>query len=183
MKKCLTALLLCAAPALAMAANGVGTDGYVGLSYVASSIQPNHATDHANTGAVQFNFGTWFNQQQTFGAEGRVGLGLGHGNVSYRDKGEREVSIDRYFGAYLRGEFPTGLPLRPYGLLGITRMATTEKDHAGSNHDSNYTDLSLGLGVDIDLTPKIYVDVEYLRVADHDGERIDNISFGVNGRF
>lgn len=167
------------APAAVLA----GTDGYAGLSYVSSSIAPDHATDHANTGAVQFNFGAWLNQQGTLGAEGRIGLGVKDGNVHYTFKGEREVSIDRYYGAYLRAQFPESLPVRPYGLVGLTRIETDEKDASTDHHDANYSDLSLGLGVDLRITKQVFVNVEYLRVVDHGGDEINHLGIGVGGRF
>lgn len=180
MKKIVAAAALCLSPMLACAA---GTDGFAGLSYVASSIAPNHASDHANVGAVQFNFGTWLNQQGTLGVEGRIGLGVKDGDVHYQSVGERNVSIDRYYGAYMRAEFPNTLPVRPYGLLGVTRVETDEEDAGNSHHDENYNDISLGLGADLTITRQVYVSVEYLRVADHGGDQINHLSLGINGRF
>lgn len=180
MKKFVVAALLALSPVWALAA---GTDGFAGLSYVASSIAPNHSPDHANTGAVQFNFGAWLNRQGTLGAEGRIGLGVKNGAVHYQDKGERDVAIDRYYGGYLRAQFPATLPVRPYGLLGVTRVETDEQDGGNSHHGENYNDISLGLGVDLTITRQVFVSVEYLRVADHGGDQINHLSLGVGGRF
>lgn len=181
MKKLLFAvtLLACWSPLIANAAGG-----YAGLSYVASSIAPDHASDHANLSAIQFNFGTWLNQQGTLGVEGRIGLGVSHGEVHYQNsRGVRNVSIDRYYGAYLRAQFPDTLPVRPYGLLGVTRVETSEEDAGNAHHGENYNDLSLGLGVDVTITQQIFVSLEYLRVADHGGDQINHIGLGVSGRF
>lgn len=180
MKKALVAALFLFAPVTVLAA---GVDGFAGLSYVQSSIAPDHARDHANTGAVQFNFGGWLNQQATLGVEGRIGLGAKSGNVHYLIKGERDVSIDRYYGAYLRAQFPATLPVRPYGIVGVTRVETDEKDAAYIHHDANYNDLSLGLGVDLTITKQVFISVEYLRVADHGGDEVNHLGLGVGGRF
>ena len=57
-----------------------------------------------------------------------------------------DVEIDRYYGAYFRGQFPNTMPVRPYGLIGLTYMETTEENRFGSSDGENYKDISLGLG-------------------------------------
>ncbi len=182
MKQRFALLLLLGAfssPALALGFNG----GYAGLGYVATSIAPDHASDKANTGALQFSFGGWLNQSNTLGVEGRIGLGIQDGNVHYNSVGERNVSIDRYYGAYFRAQFPNTLPVRPYGLIGVTRVETDEMDGAHDHHGENYDDISLGLGADFTITRDIFISLEYMRVADHGGDQINQVALGVNGRF
>lgn len=182
MKKIIASLGLIAL-SLPFAAMANGRDGFAGLSYVAGSIAPNHASDHANVGAAQFNFGGWLNQSGTMGVEGRIGLGVKKGNVHYTTKGKREVNLKRYYGAYFRAQFPDTLPVRPYGLVGVNRIDTDEKDSNYSHNSKSYTDIGLGMGVDFKLANQVYTSVEYLRAADRKGYQANLFSVGINGRF
>ena len=182
MKKILAGLAIVAL-AFPVATLADGRDGFAGLSYVTGSIAPNHATDHANVGALQFNFGGWLNQSATLGVEGRIGLGIKKGNVHYTTKGEREVNIKRYYGAYFRAQFPDSLPVRPYGLIGANRIETDEKDAGHAHHGKGYTDIGLGMGVDVKLARQVYVNLEYLRAADRKGYQVNLFGVGINGRF
>ncbi|MDX1804431.1 MAG: outer membrane beta-barrel protein [Alcanivorax sp.] len=151
--------------------------GFAGLDYVSSSIEPDHG-GKGTPSALQFKFGSWINRDQTLGGELRLGLGVGDDRL----KSGVDVEIDRYYGAYFRGQFPNTLPVRPYGLIGLTRVETTET-YSGGSRGENYNDISLGLGADITITPQVFVSVEYLRVVDHSGDQISNLAVGVNGRF
>ncbi|HBP91342.1 MAG TPA: porin family protein, partial [Alcanivorax sp.] len=94
-----------------------------------------------------------------------------------------DVEIDRYYGAYFRGQFPNTLPVRPYGLIGLTRMETTENFPGGGSTGENYSGLSIGLGADVSLTDVVFVSVEYMRAVDSGGDEVTNLSLGLNGRF
>ena len=152
--------------------------GYAGLDYVRSSIEPDNGGS-ADPNALQFKFGSWINRNETLGGELRLGLGIGDDSLG----GGADVEIDRYYGAYFRGQFPNTLPVRPYGLIGLTRMETTVDYPGGGSDGENYTDLSLGLGADISLTDVVFVSVEYLRAVDRSGDEVSNIGIGLNGRF
>lgn len=166
--------LLAALVALPLSASAAG---YAGLDYVTSKIEPD-AGGSAKPHAVGFKFGGWLDRSETLGGEVRIGLGSGNDNL----RPGTSVRIDRYYGAYLRGEFPASMPVRPYGLIGATRIETTETRPSG-HHGKSYSDLSLGLGADIDLTRSVFLSVEYLRAVDHGGDRVSNLTFGINGKF
>lgn len=155
-----------------------GADGFAGLDYVSSKVEP-HRGGSAKPKAVQFKLGTWINRNETLGGEVRLGLGMGDAHL----RSGTDVEIDRYYGAYFRGQFPNTLPVRPYGLIGVTRMETTEDRPDRHSHSKNYSDLSLGLGVDLSLTNVVFVSLEYLRVVDRGGDEVSNLALGINGRF
>jgi opacity protein-like surface antigen len=94
-----------------------------------------------------------------------------------------DLEIDRYYGAYFRGQFPNTMPVRPYGLIGATYVETTEKNAFGGSDGENYKDLSLGLGVDFTITKTLFINLEYMRVVDRSGDEITNLGLGLNGRF
>ena len=70
------------------------------------------------------------------------------------------------------------MALRPYGLIGATRVETTQ---AGGGE--NYNDLSLGLGADYSINRDIFVSLEYLRAIDRSKAEVSNFSLGVGARF
>ena len=85
--------------------------------------------------------------------------------------------------AFFRGQFPNTLPVRPYGLIGVSYIETTANFPGGGSDGENYKDLSLGLGADITITNQIFLSVEYLRAVDRSGDEVSNLGFGINGRF
>ena len=174
MKKWLPVIIAALLPAMSHAA------GYAGVDYVFSTIEPDERIEDADVEALQFKFGTWFNPEQTFAGELRAALGTD--DDRYGRAGVK-VEIDRYYGAYFRGQFPNTLPVRPYGLIGLTRMETTENFPGGGSTGENYSGLSIGLGADVSLTDVVFVSVEYMRAVDSGGDEVTNLSLGLNGRF
>lgn len=149
--------------------------GFAGADLIFSNIEPDNAGGRdADVTALQFKFGSWLNNENTFGFEFRAALGMDDDDVR-----GTEIEIDRYYGAYLRGQFPKDFVVRPYGIAGLTRVETTEKP-GGSE---NYNDLSLGLGAEMNLTNSLFINLEYLRVIDRSGDEISNLGLGIGGRF
>ncbi len=153
--------------------------GYAGLEIVSSKIEPDNTSSSAKPNALQFKFGTWINKDETLGGELRLGLGVGDDELS----NNVDLEIDRMYGAYFRGQFPNTLPVRPYGLIGVSYIETTANFPGGGSDGENYKDLSLGLGADITITNQIFLSVEYLRAVDRSGDEVSNLGFGINGRF
>lgn len=173
----IVSLLAVAGPTMAQ-----GT-GYASLGYVFSSVEPRRSNNDASVSALQFSFGGWFNPQQTLAAEGRIALGLGSDTIAFDNPADRRrVELDRYYGAYLRAQFPNTVPVRPYGLFGTTLVETSERsDTAGRTR--RYSDISLGLGVEVDLDSNIFLSLEYLRAVDRNSSEVSNLTVGVGGRF
>src|SRR5690606_27372361 len=69
--------------------------GYVTMGYVLSDLEPKRARSSADVDALQFGFGGWFNPEQTFGAEGRIALGLGDDKFTNQNGIRGKVEIDR----------------------------------------------------------------------------------------
>ena len=155
-----------------------GAAGFAGIDLVSSEIEPDDGGS-ADPSALQFKFGTWINRNETLGGELRLGLGVGEDDLRGGTAGE----IHRYYGAYFRGPCPNTSPGRPYGLIGLTRMETTENFANGGSDGENYSGLSIGLGADVSLTDVVFVSVEYMRAVDSGGDEVTNLSLGLNGRF
>lgn len=178
MKIRLSVLLFVLLPGLAHAGGG-----FASLAYVHSSVEPPKASSKANPEAIQFNFGGWLNAQRTLGVEGRAGLGISDDSMRFDDGTRADIEINRYFGGYFRAQFPDTMPIRPYGLLGLTRMETTERLDGSRNKGRSYNDVSLGFGLDVTLDHNVYFTVEYLRVADRSSRQVSNLTLGIGGRF
>lgn len=170
MKKWLICLALGVAPLWAHGA------GYAAFDYVFSEVEPDRAGGSADVGALQFRFGGYMTPEQTFGYEIRAALGMNDDEIGSTGN---DVEIDRYYGTYLRAQFPPNFPVRPYGLLGLTRVETTETGRGGRN----YWDVSLGFGAELTLDRNLFASLEYLRVVDRSGDEISNLSLGIGGRF
>ncbi|HLR18086.1 MAG TPA: porin family protein [Alcanivoracaceae bacterium] len=175
-------LTLFAVAAVVATPTHANNNGYASLGYAFSSIEPKSGRNTAKVSAMQFAFGGWFNHQQTFGAEGRIALGFNSDDFTRNDGGKAKLKMNRYYGGYLRAQFPNTLPFRPYGLLGLSRVETRET-HPDRNRSKDYNDLSLGFGIDVDLDPNIYLYVEYLRLSDRSSSEVSNLTLGVGGRF
>lgn len=160
-------LFLLASPLSALAA------GFAAVDAVVSHVDPKNVSGSADIAAIQFRFGSTLNTEATLGMEFRAGLGFGR----ERSNGVR-YEMDRYFGAYMRGQFPANLVVRPYGLVGLTRVETTQ-----SGSGENYNDLSLGLGADYSINKSVFFSLEYLRAADRSKAEVSNFSLGVGAHF
>jgi opacity protein-like surface antigen len=147
--------------------------GYAAADLVMSHVKPVATAGSGDVGALQFRIGTAMNTNGTLGGEFRAALGVG----SDTDNGVR-YEMNRYFGAYLRAQFPNSMALRPYGMLGFTRAETTIN---GSRE--RYNDISLGMGAEYSLTQDMFLAVEYLRAVDRSTAEISNISVGLGARF
>lgn len=147
--------------------------GYASVDYALSTIEPEDSTRDADVDALQFSYGSWLNPEGTFGGEFRAALGMSDDEIN-----GTEVEIDRYFGAYLRGQFPDTLPVRPYGLLGVSRVETTV-----GNSGEDHNDLSLGIGADMDVANNVFVSLEFMRLVDRSDAEVSNLTLGVGGRF
>ena len=85
------------------------------------------------------------------------------------------------YGAYLRGGFKADA-FYPYVVLGYTQVKVTASVPGYSISQSD-SDLSFGLGTDIDLNESLTLNFEYMSYFDTDGVEISGFSLGVTSRF
>jgi len=167
------AALLVLMPCLVLAPWQASAAGFAAIDMTVSHIKSKNTTGSVDINAMQFRFGTGLNETATLAAEFRAGIGFSGDS----DKGVR-YDLDRYFGAYFRGQFPNRLPLRPYGLIGVTRTEI-ELNRSGES----YSDLSLGFGADYTINPDVFVSMEYLRAVNRSKAEVSNFSIGIGARF
>lgn len=147
--------------------------GYAAVDLAHVAITPGNQSRDADTWALQFLFGSYFTPEGTFAGEFRLGMGIKDDKL-----GGAKFETDRYFGGYLRAQFPKRFPLRPYAMLGVTRVETTQ-----SGRGEDYNDLSIGFGAELTLNNSLFARMEYLAAANRSKGDVDNLSFGIGARF
>lgn len=111
------------------------------------------------------------------GVEARAGFGTSDDRVLGAD-----ISIDSLFGGYATLNLPTNTPITPYAVLGFTRISS-EADIPGGSYSDDDSDVSYGLGVNVDMARNVAANLEYMRYYDKDDVTLDGLSLGVAFRF
>lgn len=73
---------------------------------------------------------------------------------------ESSTKLDRLFGLYGKFNLPLGY-FNPYAKLGFTSASLTEADATASEFE-----MSLGVGVELSITDKVFFDFEYMSYLD-----------------
>lgn len=108
-----------------------------------------------------------FGQQLTpfIGVEGHLGLG---GKDS-----DTDTSLERLFGIYGKFILPLEL-ISPYIKLGVTSASVEKEDESTSDFDFSY-----GIGTEINISPKFFIDLEYMVYLDSTKLELDGFTLGV----
>lgn len=130
------------------------------------------------TGSV-FRVGAKFNEY--IAAEGRLGFGIVGDSVSYLGQ-EIDVDLNYLFGAYLRAGIPASDKVFPYMVAGFTR-GEVEASALGVSVEAAESDMSYGLGIDVDASDKVTLNAEYINLLDKDGAEVGGFSLGVAVNF
>lgn len=112
-----------------------------------------------------------------FGLEARAGFGVDDDTV-----GGIDFSVDNFFGGYATLNLANESPATPYVILGFTRIELEAEGPFGSVTDDD-SDLSYGLGVNIEMAPQLSGNLEYMRYYDKDGTTIDGLGLGATFHF
>jgi opacity protein-like surface antigen len=116
-----------------------------------------------------------------FAVEARAGLGLNDDQINV---GPATVSVDlnSYFSGYLKGILPLAPRFGIYGLAGFT--IGNFKGTGGALYLNKWeSDFSYGAGVEVGLAPSMSLGVEWLRMFEGSGYKLDAVSVGLNFRF
>ena len=95
---------------------------------------------------------------------------------------ETEYSIDYFYGGYLKFGVPSGLPVTPYVLGGYTEGQARLENRYGDRTDMFY-DVSYGAGVDLDVSEKLGVNLEYMVYNDEGDTSLKGPSASVYWKF
>lgn len=160
------AALTCGSQALA--------ENYIGGNISAVKADFENASD-AKLVALYGRLGTEFSEN--FSGEVRLGTGIDDDKVN-----GVKVDLDHFYGAYVRGGIPVTENFFPYAVVGITRAELKYKGFGRSEKDSG-SDISFGVGTDINLTPELSLNVEYMNYYDKHDVAIDGFAVGATYRF
>lgn len=148
---------------------------YGGLNYSFVNIDADNAGD-ADVGTLSGKVGGLVIPY--FGLEARAGFGVADETVNGVD-----FSLDNFYGGYATLNLANESPVTPYAILGFTRVEL-EADFGtlGSQKDDD-SDVSYGVGVNLDITPELAGNLEYMRYYDGDDVTIDALGVGATLRF
>ncbi|SFM57598.1 porin family protein [Marinobacter zhejiangensis] len=150
-----------------------GVGAYAGANYTFANIDFGNAdADVGTLGAKVGVMATPF-----FGVEARGGFGVDDDRV-----GGVEVALDNYFGGYATLNLANESPATPYAIIGFTRVEV-ELDNGFMSVKEDESDLSYGLGVNIEMAPQISGNLEYMRYFDKDDVTVDGLGLGVTVTF
>ncbi len=146
---------------------------YAGLNYNFMDIES--GSDEVDVGALSAKVGGMVSP--FFGLEARAGFGVDDDRVDGVD-----YSLDNFFGGYATLNLANESPATPYLVFGFTRVELEAKSILGTATEDE-TDFSYGAGVNVELTPEVAGNLEYMRYYDKDGATVDGLGLGVTFSF
>ncbi|WP_144401600.1 porin family protein [Isoalcanivorax pacificus] len=165
-------------PAVAMA----NQHSYVGVQFSQVEYKESGVPDVEPT-AIAIKAGAQLSDY--LAVEARVGFGAGDDSAS-EGPAKLTIEVDNYISAYIKPTMPLGERFSVYALAGVTRSKIkgeiTGVVPATSDTDSQ-TDLSYGVGADLNLSTNSFVSVEYARLLNGDDYDLDALSVGLGFRF
>jgi opacity protein-like surface antigen len=178
MKKILTLIVLCV---LVSSINASANEGskYFGINLSRGEYSEDGISEDFNPLAIIGKFG--YCVHKNFAIEGRLGIGL--------TDDEKEVygydvslELDSLIGFYGKGILDLNERIQAYGLIGLTRAEGTVEASGYSESDDD-TGLSYGIGIDFELSNKIYVGLEYVSYLSKSDFDLAAFSVGITKYF
>lgn len=157
----------------------VSADNYVGGNFAIVEYSEQAIDSDLSLSVLFARAGTFFNEN--FAGEVRVGFGVGDDSIDIEGI-DVDFEVDNVLGVYLRGGAQVGDGFFPYAVVGFTRGEFTVSIPAGTYSDDE-SDLSYGVGLDVNLTETLTVNGEYMSYIDKDGGELSGFSAGVAWRF
>lgn len=158
----------------AYAADGV----YVGANF-SSITYKETGFPSAKPTAVALKLGNQFNKNLAI--EGRFGFGLSGDTVTVTGI-PIELEVDNYFGVYGKGILPLSEVVSIYGLVGFTSGKITASV-PGISVSGSDSDVSFGIGADFAVSKSTAINVEWAKLFEGTGYKVDALSIGVNFTF
>lgn len=161
--------------ALAMSPGAFAQDPYLGLNATFLEYSED-GVDDLDLNSVIGRVGGYFNPY--VGAELRWGYGVNDDSADVAGT-SASLELDDMYGAYIKGGVPVGDTFYPYAIVGYTEQEVTVRSGSlGAASDSD-SDISYGLGVDVQLGEKIGLNLEYMSFYDKDDVEIQGLSIGI----
>lgn len=184
MNKLLPSLLVASAittlPAISMADDTHGKRyAAIDIGFMTVEDESGSSTSEADITHVVGRVGGYLNDNLAL--EARLGTGVTDDSVDAGLAADVDVSLRYLVGAYLRAGAKVGDAAFPYVLLGFTR-ADVESEYLGNSDTKAETDVSYGVGVDVNLSG-LTVAVEYANLVDKDDAVYSGFSIGLKSTF
>lgn len=129
--------------------------------------------------AITGKFGNQFTPNLAL--EGRFGIGISDDEI---DAGGIPVKleVDNYYGLYGKAMLPVSPNVSLYGLLGFTRAKVTASA-GGFSASGSDDDVSFGIGGEFGISQSASISLEWARLLNVEGVKIEGLSLGASFRF
>ncbi|MDO3722197.1 outer membrane beta-barrel protein [Marinobacter sp. chi1] len=111
------------------------------------------------------------------GFEARAGFGVDDDRVGLFD-----YSLDNFYGAYGTFQMANESPLTPYAAIGFTRVEIEADGPLGTSTEDE-SDVSYGVGLNVDFASYLSGNLEYMRYYDDNDVTVDGLGLGFQFSF
>lgn len=173
-----SAFAVLASFASAATAQDSGEGGYVGLNYAFLTYEEDGISDEFDLGALVGKAGVRVNPY--LAAEFRAGFGAKDDSASFNGA-SLELELDYLVGGYAVLGIPNESPVYPYAIVGATKAELTASatgPGGSASASGSETDISYGIGANLEINRDFQVNGEYMQYIDKDGGEISGVSVG-----
>lgn len=152
--------------------------GYVGLNYAFVTYEEDGISEEFDLGALVSKAGVQINPY--LAAEFRAGFGVADDSMSANGV-SLDLELDYLVGGYMVLGLPNESPVYPYAIIGATKGELTASATGFGNSFSaseSESDISYGVGANLDINKDFRVNGEYMQYIDKDGGEVSGISVG-----
>lgn len=146
---------------------------YTGLNYTFMNLDV--GSQDADVGTLSAKVGVM--ATPFLGIEARGGFGVDDDRIGFAD-----YSLDNFFGGYATFNLANESPMTPYAILGFTRVEV-EADFPTATVTEDETDVSYGIGLNMEFAPNVSGNLEYMRYYDDRDVTVDGLGVGVQFNF
>lgn len=157
-------------------ANSAGT-GYVGGLFSHYTYEESGVSEKLNPTGITVRGGYFFTDN--FAVETRLGTGLSDDSVSGLPV---DLELDQLFGVYAVGHLPVNNAFSFYGLLGFSYAEATVSA-PGFSVSADDDGFSYGVGVQVNFTPQVSGQLEYVSYLDKSDYDLNAASIGLSYNF
>lgn len=155
-------------------AESLKSRSYVGGNIANLSYSETTISDDLSLWSGYARFGAQFEDYVSL--EWRIGTGLQDDEVNIF--GSRvDANLDMFYGAYLLGAIPISKSIYPYALIGYTK-GKMELNGDGLTIESEESDVSFGVGININLPHNFAINAEYTRYLKKKGVEVSGPTAG-----
>lgn len=170
-----------------MAGNALAEDsypkGYGGIGYLLAEYEEEGVDDELQVGALFGQVGVKVNPY----VAGELRLGIGVADDTAEVYGVPvNMELKTIAGIYAKAGLPNQTPIYPYIVAGVSSIeleASASSGNRSASVSDSGSDVSYGVGANIELTDRFAANVEYMQYYDKDGVELSGLSFGAQLAF